>query len=79
MTTLQVNLPDELAQRAQSAGLLTDTAIQKLLEDAIRREAGRRLLEISKRLHDAGIPPMTDEEIVAEVKAVRAARRNSAN
>lgn len=75
MTTLKLNLPDDLAQRAQSAGLLTDAAIQKLLEDAIRRNAGRRLLEVSKRLQAANIAPMSDEEIVAEVKAVRAARR----
>lgn len=75
MTTLKLNLPDELAQRAQSAGLLTDAAIQKLLEDAIRREAGRSLLNVAQQLHGANIPPMSNEEIVAEVKAVRAERR----
>ena len=75
MTTLELNLPDELAQRAQSAGLLTDAAIQKLLEDAIRREAGRSLLNAAQQLHGANIAPMSDEEIVAEVKAVRAERR----
>jgi hypothetical protein len=77
MTTLELklNLPDELAQRAQSAGLLNETAIQKLLEEAVRRESGRRLLEIAERLHAANIPPMTEEKIVAEVKAVRAERR----
>lgn len=75
MTHLTVNLPDELAQRARQAGLLSDQAIQRLLEDAMRREAGRKLLEIAKRVHAAGIPPMSDEEIVAEVKAVRAERR----
>jgi len=75
MTTLKLNLPDELARRAQSAGLLTDAALQKLLEDAIRRDAGRRLLDAAKQLHAASIPPMSDEEIVAEVKAVRAERR----
>lgn len=75
MTHLTVNLPDELAQRARQAGLLSDQAIQRLLEDAMRREAGRKLLDIAKRVHAAGIPPMSDEEIVAEVKAVRAERR----
>ena len=34
--TLQLTLPDELAQRAQSEGLLNDAAIQNLLEEAIR-------------------------------------------
>jgi hypothetical protein len=41
----------------------------------MRRNAGRRLLEVAERLHAAGVAPMSDEEIVAEVKAVRAERR----
>jgi len=75
MTRIEIRLPDELAQRAKSAGLLSDTAIQDLLEDAIRRQAGRRLLEVAERIHAAGIPPMSMEEIDAEVKACRAERR----
>ncbi len=75
MTELVVRLPDELAQRARSAGLLTDSAIQRLLEEAMRREAGRRLMQVAARLHAAGIEPMSEEEIVAEVKAARAERR----
>ena len=75
MTELVVKLPDELAQRARTAGLLSDSAIQRLLEDAIRREAGRKLLAVAQRVQAAGIAPMSDEEIVAEVKAVRAERR----
>ena len=75
MAELVVKLPDELAQRARTAGLLSDSAIQRLLEDAMRREAGRKLLAVAQRVHAAGIAPMSDEEIVAEVKAVRAERR----
>ncbi len=75
MTELMVTLPDDLAQRARNAGLLSDSAIQRLLEDAMRREAGRKLLSIAERIQATGIPPMSDEEIVAEVKAVRAERR----
>ena len=75
MTELVVKLPDDLAERARRAGLLTDTAIQRLLEEAMRREAGRRLQEVAERLHAAGVPPMSEEEIVAEVKAARAERR----
>jgi len=41
----------------------------------MRREAGRKLLAIAGRIQAAGIPPMSDEEIVAEVKAARAERR----
>jgi hypothetical protein len=75
MTELVVKLPDDLAQRAKSAGLLTDSAIQRLLEEAMRREAGRRLLQVAERLRAAGVEPMSEEEIVAEVKAARAERR----
>ena len=74
MTEVLVKLPDDLAQRAKIAGLLSDSAIQRLLEEAMRREAGRKLMEVAGRLHASGIEPMSDEEIVAEVKAVRAER-----
>ncbi len=75
MTTIQIELPDDLAQRAKKEGLLSDSAIQRLLEEAMRRDAGRRLRAVAERVQAAGIPPMSDEEIVAEVKAVRAERR----
>jgi hypothetical protein len=75
MTTIEINLPDELAQRARSAGLLSDAAIRDLLEDAMRRLAGRRLLDVAQRIHAAGIAPMSMDEIDAEVKSVRAERR----
>jgi hypothetical protein len=70
-----LSLPDDLAQRAKKAGLLSDAAMQALLEEAMRRNAGRRLLQTAQRLHAANIPPMSEEEIVAEVKAARAERR----
>ena len=75
MTELVVQLPDDLVQRAKSAGLISDQAIQELLEDAMRRQAGRRLLEMVKRIHALNLPPMSDEEIMEEVRAVRAERR----
>jgi predicted transcriptional regulator len=75
MTNITVSLSDELAQRVQQAGLLSSSAIAQLLEEAMRRRAGRQLLDIAKRVQAAGIPPMSDEEVAAEVKAVRAERR----
>ena len=71
---LVIKLPDDLVQRAREAGLLSDSAIQELLEDAMRRRAGRLLLDIARRVQAAGIEPMSMEEIDAEVKAVRAER-----
>lgn len=74
MSTIEIELPDELAHRARSAGLLSDAAIRQLLEDAMRRRAGRALLEVARHLHDAAIAPMSDAEVVAEVHAVREKR-----
>lgn len=76
MTELIVKLPDEVARRAKNAGLLSDSAIQRLLEDAMRGEAGRKLLQVAERIRGAGIEPMSDDEIVTEVKAVRAERHS---
>jgi len=77
MTMIEITLPDEVAQRARSAGLLSDGAIQELLEDAMRRQAGHALLEIARDIQKAGIPPMSMEEINPEIKADRAERRAS--
>lgn len=75
MTQVTVSLPDDLAQRARSAGLLSDAAIRQLLEDAMRREAGRELLKLAEEIQAAGIAPMSEAEILAEVKAYRAEHR----
>jgi hypothetical protein len=75
MTTLTIDLPDNIAKQAKDAGLLTPETLAQLLKEAVRRQAGRRLLDAAKRIQAAGIPPMSDEEIIAEVKVVRAERR----
>ena len=77
MTTLEMtlNLPDQIAQEAQRAGLLSVQAVERLIEEAVRREAGKQLLDAMQRLRAANVPPLTEAEIDAEVKAVRAARK----
>ncbi|MSQ72666.1 MAG: hypothetical protein EXR27_15460 [Betaproteobacteria bacterium] len=76
MAELTVTLPDELARKAQEAGLLNSEGVERALREALKREAGRRLLEIADRLQTASIPPMSEEELNAEVKAVREEMRN---
>jgi hypothetical protein len=81
MTTLELKLtlPDELAQRARDAGLLTPQALERLLNEALRRkQAADSLLSIADRVAAAGIAPMSMEEINAEVKAARAERKQRA-
>ena len=75
---LKVNLSDTLASEAQAAGLLTPQAIERLLREAVRGKGVNELFEAADRMAAADIPPMTMEEIQAEVDAVRKARRESA-
>ena len=75
MTELKVTLPDRLARDARKAGLLSTKAIQELLREAMRRLAARAFLANAKRVAAAGVPPMTGDEIQAEIDAVRRARR----
>lgn len=76
MTTIQIELPDATAQAARAAGLLTPQALARLLDAALKRQkAADALLSIADRIAAAGIPPMSMDEINAEVKAVRAERR----
>jgi hypothetical protein len=37
MTTIEIELPDDIAESARAAGLLTQAAITRLLAEAIRR------------------------------------------
>lgn len=78
MTTIKIELPDATAQAARDAGLLTSQALERLLNDALRRKAVDELFGKMDELADANFPPMTMEEIQAEVDAVRAERRKPA-
>lgn len=80
MTTVQIELPDATAKAAKAAGLLTPEALDRLLSNALRkRDAVQSLRAVADNVAAAGIAPMTMEEVDAEVKAVRAARRARAD
>lgn len=57
--------------------MLTEPAVVRLIEEAVRREAGKKLLDAMQRLRAANVPPLAEEDIAAEVKVTRAARRAS--
>ena len=79
MTTLQIELPDTTALAARAAGLLTPQALDRLLTQALRRHAAAdSLLAVVGRVFDAGIAPMSMQDINAEVKAARADRSRGA-
>ena len=70
---ITVDLPDSLAKKVGEAGLLAPGMFARVMREALRRRAFDNLLEIARRPTD--IPPMTTEEIQAEVNAVRAQMR----
>jgi hypothetical protein len=75
MTTVQINLPDELARDAQAAGLLTPEALEQILREQLRKRAGEELRAMWKRMPAEELTPEIEQEIVEEVRAVRAERR----
>jgi len=76
MTTLELtlNLPEDLAQRAKDAGLLSNEAIEKLLREQLRRQAGEELRTMLDRVQSTGTP-MTEDEVQAEIDAYRSEKR----
>ena len=73
---LRVKLPGRLARDARDAGLLSPPAIRALLRQAMRRRAAaRRFLANAARVAAAGVPPLSEDEIQAELDAMRKARR----
>jgi hypothetical protein len=74
---LKLSLPDQLANQAKAAGLLTSESIERLVRDAIRKAAAQRLIEFGKRLREPGTAEITEAELEAELKAVRAELREA--
>ncbi len=75
MTTVQITLPDALAQEAASAGLLSAETMEAMLREQLRRRAGQALQAMWQRAPSEELTPEIEQEIVDEVRAVRAQRR----
>lgn len=78
MTTLTIDLPDNLVKEAKNAGLLAPDAIESMLRETLRRRAVNSLFTAADKLAAANLPPMTMEEIQEEVNVVRAQRKQRA-
>ncbi|MCA3217499.1 MAG: hypothetical protein ING59_02865 [Burkholderiales bacterium] len=77
MTTLEgtLNLPDAMAKEAARMGLLAPDALQSLLRAAIRERRIQRMFAAMDALQEAKLPPLTMDEIQAEVERVREEQR----
>ncbi len=78
MTTVQITLPDQLAQEAERAGLLSSESLEELLRKQLRAKAAGELIAILDKLDTAGNEDyMSPEEVAEEIKAMRAEKRAS--
>lgn len=77
MTTVQITLPDALAQEAAQAGLLAPDKIEALLRQRLRTERIERMQATRAKLAADPLPPMTPDEIQAEIAAYRAEQRRA--
>ena len=76
MTTVQINLPDQLAQDAQRAGLLSPARLEQWLRDQLKDQRIGELFSAMDRMAGANEPAaMSPEEVVREIAAMRAERR----
>jgi hypothetical protein len=75
MTTVQVELPDVLAQSAHAAGLLTSQALEAMLREQLKRQAGDALRATWVGAPPEELTPEIERMIDEEVQAVRAQRR----
>ena len=70
-STVEITLPDQLAQEAHRAGLLTPEAIERMVRTHLRAERVEKLKQARHTLAVDPLPPRTPEEIQAEIDAYR--------
>lgn len=75
MTTVQITLPDQLAQEAQRAGLLSSDTIERLLREQLRVQHVNELFQAISQMAAVDIPAaMSPEEVAEEIRAMRTER-----
>lgn len=78
MTTVQITLPDQLAQEAQRAGLLTPATVERWLRAQLKARHVDELFAAMDRMAATEEPAaMSPEEVAEEIRAMRAERRRA--
>jgi hypothetical protein len=77
MSTVEytITLPESLARETESIGLKIPQVVEDLVREEVRRRRGEEFIAMADRAFALELPPMTMEEIQAEVDAVRRERR----
>ncbi len=79
MTTIQLTLPDQLAQDAQRAGLLSPEPLEEWLRKQLRAKAAEELFAAMDRMAAVDDPAyMSPEEVAEGIRAMRAEIRAKA-
>ena len=76
MTTVQITLPDQLAQESQRAGLLSPARLERWLRDQLETQRVDELFAAMGRMAAVDEPAvMSPEEVAQEIATMRAERR----
>jgi hypothetical protein len=76
LTTVQITLPDQLAQEAERAGLLSPGAVEDWLRKQLQaRRAAESLAELNRLDEADPSNGLTPEAIAEEITSMRAERR----
>jgi hypothetical protein len=76
MRTVEIQLPDKLAQDAERAGLLSPEALEELLRKQLRTQSAAALQVAMDRISVVNdLPYMSPEDVAEEIAAMRAERR----
>ena len=79
MTTVQIVLPDQLAQEAQRAGLLSPGEIERLIRDELKSRHVDELFAAMDRMAAVEEPAvMSPEEVAEEIRRMRTERDGQA-
>lgn len=69
---VEIELPDALAKQPKKAGLLEPEALERMVREALLARRVENLAEGREALAANPLPPMTTEEVQAEIDAYRA-------
>ncbi len=75
MVTVQIDLSDQLAQQARSAGLFSPQKMETILRAQLRREAVEALRALHARRPAEQLTSEIEQEVVDTVRAVRVKHR----
>lgn len=71
MTTLTIDLPDNLAEKARDAGLVNPEAIEQMLRENLRKRGVDELFQAMDRMAALDSPQiMTPEEVADEIHQI---------